>query len=71
MYQQFDPFLNVVADGILPKVFQIGYDASSITHNTAAHGVEDFEIGIIDQVKEGYYFSVFLHAVFGLSPIQR
>jgi hypothetical protein len=65
VYQQFDPFLDVAADGILPKVLQVGYDASSIADDAAAHGVEDVEIRIIDEVKECCYFSVFLHAVLG------
>jgi hypothetical protein len=67
VYQHFDPFLDVVADGILPKVLKVGYNAPSIADDAAAHGVEDFEIWIIDQVKKCCYFSVFLHAVLGFS----
>src|SRR6185437_11133984 len=50
--QQFDTFLYFAADGVLPQVLEIGDDASSVTDDTVADGIENFLVGVIDQMKQ-------------------
>jgi hypothetical protein len=63
MDQQLDALLDIVADRILPEIFQIWDNAPSITDNTGTDGIEHFLVRVIDQMKKGYYFFVFLHGV--------
>ena len=68
--QQLDPFLDIPADGIFPEVLQIGDDPPSIAYDAGADRIEDIQIGVVDQMEQGLYFFVFLHAV-GFLPSYR
>jgi hypothetical protein len=70
--QHFDSFLYRVLQCIFPKVFQVGYDAASITDDAITDGGENLFIGIINQMKQSFYFLRFLHGldVFSSGGIQ-
>jgi hypothetical protein len=51
MDQEFDAFLYIAADGILPEIFQIGNNSPAIAHYAAANGIEDFLVGVVDQME--------------------
>jgi hypothetical protein len=59
--EELDPLLHFSADGIFPEILQVRDNAPTIADDTAAHRVKHLLIGVIDQVKKGLYFFVFLH----------
>jgi hypothetical protein len=65
--KHFDPFLNGSLNRILPKIFQVGNDTSSITDDTVTYRSKDFFVGIINEMKQSFDFFRFLHGVDVLS----
>jgi hypothetical protein len=51
MNQQFNPSLDYFQRGILPEVFQVGYDSLAQRDDPFTYRSEDFFIGVVDEVE--------------------
>jgi hypothetical protein len=47
VYQHLDPFLQVLADGVLPQVLQVRYDTLAIINDTGRYHTEYLVIRIV------------------------
>jgi hypothetical protein len=65
--EHFNPFLYGRLNGVLPKIFEVGDDASAIADDAIADGREYFLVRIVYKMKQGFYFGRFLHGVDGLA----